>query len=138
MPPAAPVRLVWEYKQNQEDLHWRRLNTLSDTSVAFTREGYITLQGPVEIAATQEGKVEEACYWLRCRLMEGTYRGDQIPVIDFIRPNTVSAKNLTTIVDEIVGTSEGMPNQYFTLENRPIFPNTLKLSTEVEGELPEK
>jgi predicted phage baseplate assembly protein len=136
-PPAPPVKLVWEYKPTADAARWKRLNVYEDESTAFTREGYIMLEGPGEIAATAEGKVDEARLWLRCRLADGRYPAGHAPVIDFVRPNTVEARNLTTVQEEVVGVSEGHPEQTFTLRFQPVQPGSLDLELEVEEQAPE-
>lgn len=136
-PPTPPVKLAWEYKPTADAVRWRRLNVYEDESVAFTREGYILLEGPAKIAATREGKVTEARYWLRCRLDSGSYSAGRAPEIDFIRSNTVSAQNLFTVYEEIVGISEGHPDQTFELQHTPVQPGSLDLWVEVEEEEPQ-
>jgi predicted phage baseplate assembly protein len=138
-PPAPPVTLVWEYKPTAEALHWRRLNVYEDKSIAFTREGYILLEGPAEIEPTgEQGKVADPRFWLRCRLAGGSYPTGRAPEIDFIRPNTVPAQNLSTVREEIVGTSEGHPDQTFELRYKPVQPGSLDLWIEAENEEPEQ
>jgi predicted phage baseplate assembly protein len=132
---TPPVKLVWEYKfpvegVADEDLRWRRLQAYEDGSAAFTREGYILLQGPERAQPTAEGKVSEKRLWLRCRLASGSYPGGRAPNIDFIRPNTVMAKNLATVQQEVIGTSNGHPDQTFTLRRNPVQVGSLKLSVE--------
>jgi predicted phage baseplate assembly protein len=134
-PPIAPVRLFWEYKPSQNG-RWRRLNEQEDSSTAFTREGYILLEGPREIEATQVGLQSELRYWLRCRIQAGSYPANQVPVIDFIRPNVVTAVNLATVRQEILGISEGHPGQTFTTRFRPVQANSLDLWVEVADEEP--
>jgi predicted phage baseplate assembly protein len=136
-PPAPPVTLVWEYRPKANSQRWRRLNVYEDESVAFTREGYLLLEGPEEIEPTLAGRVAEGRYWLRCRLDRGSYPAGQVPEIDFVRPNTVEAQSLTTVRDEVVGTSLGHPDQTFELRYIPVQPNSLELMIEVEGQEPE-
>ncbi|MBV9956813.1 MAG: putative baseplate assembly protein [Acidobacteria bacterium] len=128
--PAPPVTLVWEYRPASDPTRWRRLSVFKDDSVAFTREGYINVEGPQEIAATVEEKIAEPRYWLRVRLAAGSYPAGQTPVIDFIRPNTVEAESLVTVRDEFVGESEGLPDQVFTLRRAPVQPDSLELVVE--------
>jgi predicted phage baseplate assembly protein len=141
-PPRPPVELVWEYKPTPDAQRWQRLNLLKDETAAFTREGYMLVAGPTsKIALTHEGKITENLsdeekekkrrYWLRCRLESGSYPAGQVPEIDFIRPNTVKAVNLSTVRDEVVGASEGVPDQTFQLSQTPVDRASLKL--EVEG-----
>ena len=138
-PPTPPVTLVWEYNATAEAQRWHRLNVYEDESAAFTREGYIIVQGPAEIEATEDvGKVAEPRFWLRCRLAAGRYPAGRSPEIDFIRPNTVPAVNLSTVRDEILGISEGLPDQTFELRQRPVQGDSLHLWIEVEGQEPER
>jgi predicted phage baseplate assembly protein len=137
--PTPPVTLVWEYKPTANAQRWRRLNVYEDSSTAFTREGYILLEGPEEIALTKEGKVQqEERFWLRCRLAAGSYPAGRPPVIDFIRPNTVPADNLVTVREEVIDISEGHPDQVFELRFRPVLPSSLTLEVEVPDEEPER
>lgn len=135
-PPIPPVRLFWEYKPSANG-RWRRLNEQEDSTVAFTREGYILLEGPRQIEATQVGLQSEPRYWMRCRIQLGSYPASQVPVIDFIRPNTVTAVNLATMRQEVLGISEGHPGQSFTTRFRPVQADSLDLWVEVaDAELP--
>jgi len=128
--PAPPVKLVWEYRPQSDPTRWRRLNVFKDESVAFTREGYILVEGPKNAQPTREGKdTENDRYWLRVRLAENSYPAGRIPEIDFIRPNTIEAENLSTISNEILGDSEGFPDEIFTLEKRPVRGESLELAT---------
>lgn len=135
--PAPPVALVWEYRPASDPTRWRRLSVYKDDSVAFTREGYINVEGPQEIAATVEEKVAAPRYWLRVRLAAGSYPAGQTPVIDFIRPNTVEAESLTTARNEFVGESEGLPAQVFTLRQKPVQPDSLELVIEQANSEPQ-
>jgi predicted phage baseplate assembly protein len=128
--PTPPVELVWEYRPQSDPTRWRRLNVFKDETVAFTREGYILVEGPRDPAATTGvEKVPESRYWLRVRLAKGSYPAGRAPVIDFIRPNTVEAENLSTIRDELMGTSEGLPDQTFTFVKRPVQRDPLQVVT---------
>jgi predicted phage baseplate assembly protein len=125
--PASPVQLAWEYRPQANDRIWRRLQVDEDESVAFTREGSITLQGPGEVALTMEGRVPEPRYWLRVRLVDIAYPAGREPVIDFIRPNVARAENRVTVRSEEVGISDGSPDQEFSLQFRPVAPGSLVL-----------
>lgn len=139
-PPTPPVRLVWEYIPAGSK-HWRRLNVSDDRSSAFTREGDIVLEGPDEVQPTEQGKVKEKRFWLRCRIAGGSYPSGRAPVIDFVRINTVQAVNLSTVREEIIGISEGIPDQSFRLRYTPVHEKkkreqSLVLQTEVEDQEP--
>jgi predicted phage baseplate assembly protein len=137
-PPPPPVDLIWEYRPTVIATHWIPLNVYADESAAFTREGYIILEGPADIPMTTEGKIGDPRFWLRARLNAGAYSTGRAPQVDFIRPNTVRAQNLSTVREEIVGSSEGVPDQSFTLNRTPVAPGSLTLTLEVDGEAPEK
>ena len=132
--PPPPVDLVWEYRPTAIATHWIPLSVYVDESGAFSREGYILLEGPANIPLTTEGKVGEPRFWLRARLNGGAYPAGRVPQVDFIRPNTVRAQNLSTVSEEIVGTSEGVPNQSFKLHSTPVAPGSLTLTIEIDGE----
>ena len=133
-PPAPPVRLVWEYLPTEDAPAWRRLDVFEDETAAFTREGYLVVQGPETVAATVIDPVDEPRYWVRCRLEAGTYPGGRSPEVDILRPNTVPAENLSTVHDELVGVSEGHPEEVFQLRRTPVVADTLDLRVAVEGE----
>lgn len=135
-PPAPPVTLAWEYKRTATTRRWERLNVYRDESVAFTREGYLLLEGPAEIAATQEGKQQQPRYWLRCRLIEGSYVNGHYPEIDFIRPNVTSARHLATVREEVVGISDGHPGVTFRLARTPVLFDSLTLEIQQSAESP--
>lgn len=136
-PPAPGVNLVWEYFPKRDALRWRKLSLFGDDSGAFTTEGYITMAGPAEIEPTVVGKVDEPRFWLRCRLESGTYPAGNAPRIEFVRPNTVPTRNLSTVADEIVGSSDGRPDQVHTVRRTPVARDTLVLETEAPGEPPQ-
>jgi len=50
---------------------------------------------------------------------------ERVPKLFAIRTNTVSAKQAETVLNEVLGGSDGRPNQVFTLVNRPVL--SLKL-----------
>lgn len=134
LPPVPPVNLVWEYRHEKDPQRWRRLNVYKDDSVAFTREGYILLEGPASVAVTTEGKLKQTPrYWLRCRLDSGVYPAGRVPLIDSIQPNTVSARSLATVREEIIGQSEGHPDQRFNLRRTPVLRESLSLRVQVSG-----
>jgi predicted phage baseplate assembly protein len=128
--PAPPVRLSWEYRPDASPGIWRRLREYEDNSLAFTREGSLHIEGPGTVTLTQEGRVADPRYWLRIRLVEGAYPTGLEPEIDFLRPNIARARNLSTVRNEVVGFSDGEPNQVYRLSRIPVAPGTLTLAVE--------
>lgn len=131
-PPVPPVTLVWEYRLKTGD-PWQRLNVLEDETAAFTREGYIRVAGPRDIQPMLEARLNpKPRFWIRVRLDSGrSYPAGRAPEIDFLRPNTVDALNLSTVTGEILGVSddlEGHPNERFTLQHQPVFSLTLQVT----------
>lgn len=126
LPPKSPVKLTWEARREGSERWWPL--DFEDGTTAFMREGYIRISGPQRPKATIEGSFNQAeMYWLRCVLQEGSYPAERVPEIDFIRANVTEAFSLTTEQDELVGISEGVPDQTFQLARRPVQPKTLKL-----------
>ena len=133
---TAPVKLVWEYRlKGDNPPRWQRLGVNDDKSAGLTREGAVLVQGPDEdFVQSIEGTVQEPRFWLRIRLENGAYPAGKAPVLDFIRPNVVSAENLTTVEQELVGVSKGSPGQSFTLLHNPVQAETLVLNVIEPGE----
>jgi predicted phage baseplate assembly protein len=113
--PANAV-LVWEYR---DATSWQALDLLADGTRSFTQDGYVTLQGPGALARpAQIGDVAGALYWLRCRLVTSYY--EQPPVLDAVLANAVPVVQASTVQNELIGRSNGTPDQQFTLANTPV------------------
>lgn len=120
-----PARLTWEF---WDGLRWQPLVVERDETRAFTRSGHVLLRGPGARAkkATLGAVIDLSLYWLRCRLAKSGY--DRAPRLDGVATNTASATQALTIQDEILGGSNGRPDQVFKLANVPV----------VEPERPQK
>jgi len=132
--PVVEPKVQWEY-QSSEDVElstWRRFEAFEDTTECFTREGIFRLDGPRKARASVLGSDETLFYWIRCRLVSGAHAAGTEPRIDFVRPNTVEAVNLTTREDEVLGVSNGREGQVFTFnkKRRPVDPDSLELKVE--------
>lgn len=121
------VRLAWEYWDGVE---WISLEFRRDESGAFTRSGRISLKSPPagRMQRASIGNVSESLYWIRARLLDGQY--ERPPEILLIRANTVPVVQAETIENEVLGGSDGMPDQVLRLENPPILPGTLVLDVD--------
>jgi predicted phage baseplate assembly protein len=113
----VPVTLVWEYWSGQA---WHPLNVLQDETRAFSRSGHILFRGPGTRAIRDRlGAVQgEFLYWLRCRLARGTFQS--VPQLETVLTNTVPAVQSVTVRDEVLGGSDGRPNQKFELASTPV------------------
>ena len=127
-PPAPPVTLVWEFRPKDGE-PWQRLNVLEDETAAFTREGYIRVEGPRDIVPSLEARLnEKPRYWIRVRLDAGKrYPAGTAPEIDFLRPNTVDAVNLRTVRGEVLGESDAHPSEEFETQFKPVIALTLQV-----------
>jgi uncharacterized phage protein gp47/JayE len=122
--PTAPVTVCWEFRRSKSDSAWRRLNLFEDGSLAFTREGFIRIEGPpANIEPTIEPRLsDKPRYWIRCRLEAGSYDAGKSPELDFLEPNTGSVKALATLREvSFPDGSDGTPDQVFTLRRAPVY-----------------
>lgn len=126
--PSA--RIAWEYWNGSE---WRSMGLLKDETQALTRSGHVYLRTPAkqEMQRAAIGKVPEELYWIRCRLERSGY--ERTPKLMAVRTNTVAASQAETIRDEVLGGSDGRPNQVFRLANTPVLRGTLVLEVD-EGD----
>lgn len=124
-----PSEVVWEYYNGTG---WQELDVLKDSTTALMKSGSIYFNGPLNIKASKWGKSQtQDFYWLRCRVKKQGY--EVPPRIDSILLNTVSAASAVTKKGEILGSSDGTPNQVFTLMNNPVIAGTLVLQVD-EGD----
>ncbi len=126
--PSA--QLVWEYWSGTE---WDALTLLKDETVALQRTGHVYLKTPLPGLMQPDlfGKVTTKLYWIRARIAGGSY--EQPPRILTIRTNTVTATQAQTVTAEVLGGSDGSPNQTFTLVNTPVLAGTLQLQVNETG-----
>jgi Baseplate J-like protein len=109
---AAAAGVVWEYWNGD---HWARLGTRDETQ-GFTRRGLITFIGPSDFkASTTFGRT---AFWLRARLDRGEYTLP--PQLRRVLTNTMWAAHTQTVQDEILGSSNGQPNQVFRTSKAPV------------------
>ena len=111
---AAKPRLVWEYFNGKD---WARLSVIDETA-AFSDRGLIKFIGPSDFSKTQE--FCKTLYWLRVCWESGKFRVQ--PRLRRILTNTIWASQTTTLQNEILGSSNGNPNQTFRTVQSPILP----------------
>ena len=126
--PVPPVQLAWEYLP-ETGRSWRPLQIFADGTVAFTRTGYVQVAGPrgIRPATLPDHEDEPPRYWLRCRLAAKRYPAGGEPVLDAVVPNTVTATNLVTVRDELLGVSEGRPGETFTTAQTPVAAGSVRI-----------
>jgi predicted phage baseplate assembly protein len=134
---TPPVVAVWEYSSGIGS-GWQPLNPSSDTTACLTRDGTVTFAGPANPAAIQLGLLrnpgDPALFWLRYRIESVLGAGYEVPPrLEDTLINTVSSTNVVTITDEILGASDGSPNQSFLLANKPVLKDGFVLEVD-EGD----
>jgi predicted phage baseplate assembly protein len=132
--PTPPVVAVWEYSSGVAS-GWQALNPSSDTTARLTRNGTVTFAGPANPAAIQVGLLrnpsDPALFWLRYRIDNVLSPGYEVPPrLEDVLINTVTATNVVTITDEILGASDGSPNQSFLLANKPVLKDGFALEVD--------
>lgn len=114
IPP--PAGLVWEYWDGTQ---WQFINIDSDGTRAFSQEGHVLFPGPgANAVAARIGNVTDVLFWVRARVETATY--EMPPLLSAIRTNTISATQALTFTDEVLGGSNGDPNQTYQVANTPI------------------
>lgn len=134
-PPAPPVRLAFEYLPEQGG-RWRELRQFADGTVALTREGYVQLAGPAAIVPTLWTDQPQPRYWLRVRLADGRYPAGGEPQLAAVTPNTVPARNLVSVAEELLGVAEGHPDEVFTLLHAPVDAGTIAVQVRPDPPAP--
>ncbi|BAY29280.1 hypothetical protein NIES2107_11210 [Nostoc carneum NIES-2107] len=107
--------LVWEYFNGKI---WIKLSVIDETA-ALSERGLIKFIGPSDFTATQE--FNQTLYWLRVRWEKGHFQVK--PRLRRILTNTIWASQATTLQNEILGFSNGNPNQTFRTVKSPILPD---------------
>ncbi len=115
IPP--PATLAWEYLSAGSQ--WQRINLDSDSTRAFSQAGHVLFPGPGSPAiASQVGNVKDNLFWIRARIESASY--EMPPQVSAILTNTISATQAITFTDEVLGISNGLPNQTFQVANTPV------------------
>jgi predicted phage baseplate assembly protein len=137
--PSPPVIANWEYWAG-DAAKWQRLDPagLRDETASLTHTGSVLFNGPDGWQAVKLGLLQRdedpKLYWLRYRIEQELGSGYEVPPrLENVLLNTIGATNAVTVTDELLGASDGAPNQEYQLANVPILPGTLILEVD-EGE----
>lgn len=109
---GAEQSVVWEYWAGK---HWQALLP-RDYTGHLTHSGFLRFVGPKDFRKTK--RFGDELFWIRARLEMGGY--DVPPRIQSVLLNCVSASNITTFRDTILGSSQGTPNQVFRFNRGPV------------------
>ena len=132
-PVYAPAQIVWEYWAGTA---WQPLKLLSDDTLAFTHPGFVQVLLPAVgliVPPTMAGARRRQRAWLRARLAAASYEAP--PTLALVSANAVAALAAQTVLNEVLGGSNGAPNQTFTLSSTPVLDGTLEL-TDRRGQRP--
>jgi predicted phage baseplate assembly protein len=114
LPP--PATIVWEYWNGTQ---WVSINIDSDSTRAFSQDGHILFPGPGSaIVAAPMGNVSANLYWIRARIQAASY--EMPPQVAAVLTNTASATQAITFTGEVLGGSDGTPDQTFQVTNTPV------------------
>lgn len=131
-----PPRLTWAYVSGSTTtaagtvLEFTELELAGDSTDELTRSGYLQFRfdaddvlkrAPLDV----EPEAFRGKFVLRAKVARTDAYGTSPPALSSLRLNTVPARNLTTVVNEIVGSSTGLPFQRFRLANAPVFPGSV-------------
>ncbi|MEE6296169.1 putative baseplate assembly protein [Georgenia wangjunii] len=114
--------IVWEAWTGKE---WRACEVDTDGTGGLNRAGDVVLHVPPGHTASVIGNLRAG--WIRCRIIdpaEGYPRYSASPTVSaasaFTMGGTVPAAHAETVLDEVIGLSEGVPGQVFALERAPV------------------
>jgi uncharacterized phage protein gp47/JayE len=114
LPP--PATIAWEYWNGAQ---WTAINIDSDGTRAFSQDGHILFPGPGSaVPAAPLGNITTSLYWFRARLAAASY--EMAPQLSAVLINSASATQAITYTGEVLGGSDGTPNQTFTVANTPV------------------
>lgn len=123
-----PVVGYWEYWSGTGS-GWQPFSVASDGTNCLTQSGIVLLNAPPAGAqvASQVGALQRPTdpmlFWIRFRIDQILGPGyEATPRLQDVLLNTVTATNAVTETDELLGASDGLPNQTFTLANVPVLP----------------
>ncbi len=115
LPP--PATLAWEYWNGTQ---WATLDLTSDGTRAFSQDGHILFIAPSDAEPVALGNftTHPLLYWFRAQVTAATY--EMPPQLNYILTNTIGATQAITFTGEVLGGSDGTPDQTFQLTNTPV------------------
>jgi predicted phage baseplate assembly protein len=121
---SLPITYALEYSTATG---WGTMTVVQDGSNALTQSGTILFTAPADWAAVQWGALRKstdpALYWMRYRIVQVLGAGYQSPPqLTNILANTIGALNAVTVEGELIGASNGLPNQTFQISQVPVLP----------------
>lgn len=116
-PVPPPATLAYEYWDGSS---WEPVTRDADETWALLRTGRVVVSAPSgRPQKATIGRVTQSLYWLRIRLVDQAF--DRVPRLAQALSNTTSALQAVTIRSEVLGGSNGMPDQGpFRLSTTPV------------------
>jgi Baseplate J-like protein len=123
------LKLTWQYWNGER---WKDAS-VSDTTESLTVPGMVTVNAGEDIAPWRQTSLGHELYWLRILWIAGEFGCS--PDLRRILLNTVPATHTVTLENELLGSSNGKPNQSFQTARQPVL---RELQLEVrEPDMPE-
>ena len=110
--PLSSPHLIWEYATTAG---WHTLG-VEDNTNAFAESGLVRFVGPADFS--HRVQFGHGLYWLRVRWASGMFVIP--PRIQRVLTNTTWASQTTTLVNEILGSTTGEPQQTFRTVQTPV------------------
>lgn len=111
---APPPRLTWEYYNGRD---WTEARVI-DTTAALTTPGMVRVDVAGAMPIRAESAITPGLCWVRA-LWHSSDDGCR-PLLQRVLVNTVPADHAMTICNEILGASNGLPNQRFRTARVPL------------------
>jgi hypothetical protein len=105
-------KVWWEYFNGKD---WADLLPFDNTG-NFKNSGVVRFEFPKGFKETE--KFGEKLFWIRCRFRDGGYA--IAPELRAVLTNSALSRNYSTIRNEILGSSDGTPDQVFKFSNPPV------------------
>ena len=105
-------KIWWEYYNGK---NWSDLMPFDSTN-SFKNSGIVRFEFPRDFKQIE--KFGSKLFWMRCRFQDGGYAVP--PELKAILTNSIPARNHSTITNEILGSSDGTPDQQYKFSNPPI------------------
>ncbi len=102
--------------------NWRNISA-DDRTRGFRQRGFIRIS--IDTLPTLTRLFGQDRFWLRARLTDGASAWQ--PQLHSIYTNAVNAIQAKTIQQELLGSSNGDPDQQYQLSNQPVIPESLDL-----------
>nr|WP_240545939.1 putative baseplate assembly protein [Paenibacillus artemisiicola] len=120
--------LEWDYYSGAGGGSWLPLALEADETLRLTFSGSVMFTAPDDALARKVGTIGEELYWIRATVKQAGY--ELPPKLERVLLNTVPVVQRESVKDEPVGSSNGLPEQYFDLTRYPVLPESLRLLVE--------